>query len=67
MRQRGFSLIELMITVTVLTILTMGVLPLVKVSVKRQKEQQYNKSPAGISRCEMLSELLPSLHSIVLL
>ena len=29
-----------MITITVLTILTMGVLPLVKVSVKRQKEQQ---------------------------
>ena len=40
MQQRGFSLIELMITITVLTILTMGVLPLVKVSVKRQKEQQ---------------------------
>jgi general secretion pathway protein G len=39
-RQSGFSLIELMITVTVLTILTLGVLPLVKVSVKRQKEQQ---------------------------
>ena len=39
-QQRGFSLIELMITITVLTILTMGVLPLVKVSVKRQKEQQ---------------------------
>jgi len=40
MQQRGFSLIELVITVTVLTILTLGVLPLVKVSVKRQKEQQ---------------------------
>jgi general secretion pathway protein G len=39
-RHAGFSLIELMITVTVLTILTLGVLPLVKVSVKRQKEQQ---------------------------
>ena len=39
-QQRGFSLIELMITVTVLTILTMGVLPLVKVAVRRQKEQQ---------------------------
>jgi general secretion pathway protein G len=36
----GFSLIELVITITVLTILTLGVLPLVKVSVKRQKEQQ---------------------------
>ena len=31
---------ELVITITVLTILTMGVLPLVKISVKRQKEQQ---------------------------
>lgn len=40
MRQSGFSLIELVITITVLTILTLGVLPLVKVSVKRQKEQQ---------------------------
>lgn len=39
-RQSGFSLMELVITVTVLTILTLGVLPLVKVSVKRQKEQQ---------------------------
>ena len=39
-RQHGFSLIELVITVTVMTILTLGVMPLVKVSVKRQKEQQ---------------------------
>jgi general secretion pathway protein G len=39
-RERGFSLIELVITVTVLTILTLGVMPLVKVTVKRQKEQQ---------------------------
>src|SRR6476660_4924758 len=37
---RGFSLIELVITITVLTILTLGVIPLVKVSVRRQKEQQ---------------------------
>ena len=44
MRHRGFSLIELMITVTVLTILTLGVLPLVKVSVKRQKEQQLRET-----------------------
>jgi len=39
-KQDGFSLIELVITTTVLTILTLGALPLVKVSVKRQKEQQ---------------------------
>jgi len=44
MRQRGFSLIELVITVTVLTIMTLGVLPLVKVSVKRQKEQQLRET-----------------------
>lgn len=44
MRQRGFSLIELVITITVLTIMTLGVLPLVKVSVKRQKEQQLRET-----------------------
>jgi len=38
--QCGFSLIELVITITVMTILTLGVIPLVKVSVKRQREQQ---------------------------
>ena len=42
--QRGFSLIELVITITVLTIMTMGVLPLVKISVKRQKEQQLRET-----------------------
>ena len=42
--ERGFSLIELVITVTVLTILTLGVMPLVKVSVRRQKEQQLRDS-----------------------
>lgn len=34
----GFSLIELIITVSVLAILTLGVIPLVQVSVKREKE-----------------------------
>ncbi|HEU4767409.1 MAG TPA: type II secretion system protein [Pyrinomonadaceae bacterium] len=38
--EHGFSLLELVITVTVMTILTLGVMPLVKVTVKRQKEQQ---------------------------
>jgi general secretion pathway protein G len=37
---RGFTLIELVITVFVLAILTLGIVPLVQVSVKRQKEQQ---------------------------
>ena len=36
----GFSLVELVITVGVMAILTLGVIPLVQVSVKRQKEQQ---------------------------
>ena len=42
--QNGFSLIELVITITVLTILTLGVLPLVKVTVKRQREQQLRET-----------------------
>ena len=36
----GFTLIELVITVAVLSILTLGVVPLMKLSVKRQKESQ---------------------------
>ncbi len=43
-REHGFSLIELVITITVMTILTLGVMPLVKVSVKRQKEQQLRET-----------------------
>jgi general secretion pathway protein G len=39
-RQTGFTLIELVITVTVLAILTLGVIPLVQISIKRQKEEQ---------------------------
>lgn len=39
---RGFTLIELVITITVLSILTLGVVPLLKLSVKRQKEQQLH-------------------------
>jgi general secretion pathway protein G len=42
--QRGFTLIELVITITVLTIMTMGIIPLVKLSVKRQKEQQLREA-----------------------
>jgi len=38
--QSGFTLIELVMTITIMTILTLGVMPLVKVSVKRQREQQ---------------------------
>ena len=39
-RANGFTLIELVITVAVLAILTLGVIPLMQVSVKRQKEEQ---------------------------
>ena len=42
--ERGFSLLELVITITVLTILTLGAMPLVKVSVKRQKEQRLRET-----------------------
>lgn len=43
-KERGFSLIELVITITVLTIMTLGAMPLVKVAVRRQKEQQLRDS-----------------------
>ncbi|HVG32307.1 MAG TPA: prepilin-type N-terminal cleavage/methylation domain-containing protein [Pyrinomonadaceae bacterium] len=43
-RQRGFTLIELMMTLTILTILTLGVIPLVKLSVKRQREQRLREA-----------------------
>lgn len=43
-REQGFTLLELVITITVLTIMTLGVMPLVKVSVKRQKEQQLRET-----------------------
>ncbi len=40
----GFTLIELVVTVGVLAILTLGVIPLVQVSVKRQREQQLREA-----------------------
>lgn len=43
-RERGFSLLELIIVLTVLSILTIGVIPLVKISVKRQREQQLRET-----------------------
>jgi len=42
--QSGFTLIELVMTITIMTILTLGVMPLVKISVKRQREQQLRDS-----------------------
>src|SRR5213082_3048765 len=42
--QRGFTLIELIATLMVMTILTMGAIPLVKISVKRQREQALREA-----------------------
>jgi general secretion pathway protein G len=41
---RGFSLIELVITITVLAILTLGTVPLARVAVKRQQEQELREA-----------------------
>lgn len=41
---RGFSLIELVITITVLAILTLGTVPLAQVAVKRQKEAELHEA-----------------------
>lgn len=43
-QDHGFTLIELVITITVLTIMTLGVVPLMKLSVKRQKEEQLRSA-----------------------
>jgi general secretion pathway protein G len=42
--QGGWTLIELVITMTVLAILSMGVIPMVKTAVKRQREQQLREA-----------------------
>src|SRR5207253_10491858 len=43
-RARGFTLIELVMTLSILTILTLGVIPLVKLSVKRQREERLRET-----------------------
>lgn len=40
---RGWTLIELVIVITVLSVLTLGIVPVVKNSVRRQKEQQLRE------------------------
>ena len=47
-RQRGFTLIELVISITVLTILTLACVPLVRVAIRRQKEQQLRETLRSI-------------------
>ena len=41
---RGWTLIELVITITVLSVLTIGVIPIVRTSIRRQKEQQLRET-----------------------
>jgi prepilin-type N-terminal cleavage/methylation domain-containing protein len=41
---RGFTLIELVVTITVMAVLALGAIPLVKTAVRRQKEQQLRES-----------------------
>lgn len=43
-RKNGFTLFELMVTVTILAILTLSAIPLMKISVKRQKEQELREA-----------------------
>jgi general secretion pathway protein G len=40
----GFTLIELVMTMAIMAILTAGIIPLIKVSVKRQREQQLHEA-----------------------
>jgi general secretion pathway protein G len=42
-REGGWTLIELVVTMTVMAVLAMGVIPLVKTAVRRQKEQQLRE------------------------
>lgn len=43
-QSRGFTLIELVMTMAIMAILTAGIIPLIKVSVKRQREQQLHEA-----------------------
>src|SRR5690349_19989601 len=41
---RGSTLIELVITITVMSVLTIGIIPLVRTSIRRHKEQQLRET-----------------------
>jgi general secretion pathway protein G len=43
-REQGWTLIELVITMTVMAVLALGVIPMIKTAVRRQKEQQLRDS-----------------------
>ena len=43
-RERGFTLIELIIAATILSILTLMALPLARVTIKREKERQLRQA-----------------------
>jgi general secretion pathway protein G len=42
-REQGWTLIELVITMTVMAVLALGVIPMMKTAVRRQKEQQLRE------------------------
>jgi len=42
--QRGLTLVELIFTVTIVSILSMAALPLARVSIKRQKEVELRRA-----------------------
>ena len=42
--ESGFTLIELVLTLTVMTILTAGMLPLAQVGIRRQREQRLRET-----------------------
>jgi general secretion pathway protein G len=49
-RQRGFTLIELVVTLVVLSILALGTVPLLQNAVRRQKEQRLRETLGDIRR-----------------
>lgn len=48
--EAGFTLIEMVITMAVMVILVLGVIPMVKMSVRRQKEEQLRATLRDIRR-----------------